>query len=45
MCPLLQWNAAKVYSFGLFWGPIDYRKTKNIAENQNFCKSCILRNN
>ena len=39
---------AEVYSFGSFWGPIYFQKTKNIAKNQNFCQNClqtyILRN-
>ena len=40
----LQWNAAKVYSFGPFWSPIYHQKTKKITKNHNFCKNCILRN-
>ena len=40
----LKWDAPKVYSFGPFWSPIYCRKTKNIAKNQNFSKSYILRN-
>ena len=40
----LKWDAPKVYSFGPFWAPIYCRKTKNIAKNQNFSKSYILRN-
>ena len=27
----LKWNAPKVYSFGLFWGPMYHLKTKKIA--------------
>ena len=41
----LKWNAAEVYSFGPFWGPIYFRKSKNIAKNQDFCKKSILGNN
>ena len=38
-------NQMKVYSFGPFWSPVYYEKTKSIDKNQNFCKNCILRNN
>ena len=39
----LKWNACK-FSFGPFWGPTYCQKTKNIAYNQNFWKTYILRN-